>query len=166
MKVLFCTLCHDIRAFENYYTACRCGNMEARWLDPVRGTVQVRAKSRPHARIIGMNNQMLGHALQLANSLYKDYGAAKWKEFHDQATDAPGYVFDKGMRSCWACIVGIGSTSDITWDPEQPDFDENKKPFIPTVSPEHRLRTLQSLYKDVPADELHLFIEKQILGPQ
>jgi len=114
MKLLFCTKCFDIRALEpeGEWTRCRCGNLEARWVDPNRGTVSVRATNRAFARIIGMNNQMLLGAEESLND-------EDWKLLHEIATDAKGYIFDKAFRGCWACIMKVGETGDISWAPEE-----------------------------------------------
>jgi hypothetical protein len=34
---------------------------------------------------------------------------------HEQATDAPGYVFDKSRAGCWAVVVRVGITDDAAW---------------------------------------------------
>jgi hypothetical protein len=122
MKVLYCCKCGDIRAFNETFTSCRCGNTEARWVDPRLGTVHVRAREKAYARIIGLNNSMLRKSAELTDSLYIDYGHSKWKEFHDEATNAPGYIFDKSLRNCWACIMRVGQTTDIAWSPDQNEF--------------------------------------------
>ena len=66
MKALICGACMDIRALEPHgeWTACRCGNVKARWVDPVRGTVKVRAEERGLARILGLNNAFLLKAIE------------------------------------------------------------------------------------------------------
>jgi hypothetical protein len=123
MKVLLCGVCGDIRAFdEGVFTPCKCRRMAAKWVDASRGTVQVIAKNRDKARIIGMNNHMITAALSMPHTAM-DYGASKWKQLHAEATQAPGYIFDDSIRGCWACIVKIGVTNDITWAPEQAVLD-------------------------------------------
>jgi hypothetical protein len=119
MKVLLCGKCFDIRAFDpnGAWTVCRCGNVQARWLDPHRGTVRVKAKDPRTARIIGLNNSFLYNALDTATGRALTMNE-DWRDAHDQATNAPGYVFDKSSRACWACIVEVGQTGDISWEPE------------------------------------------------
>lgn len=115
VKALFCTVCFDIRALDprGDWTHCRCGNVSAKWLDSARGTVSVQAGIRDKARIIGFNNQML----QASVEAHDNEG---WKRMHDEATDAKGYIFDKAMRGCWACILRVSETGDITWEPDEP----------------------------------------------
>lgn len=121
MKALVCGLCFDIRALDPtcQWTKCRCGNTEARWLNPHAGTVSVRAKDRSKARVLGMNNDFLIDGVHNSPT-----GNAAWKLLHRRACNAPGYIFDEGKRGCWACIVQVGETADITWEPEAPE--ENK----------------------------------------
>jgi hypothetical protein len=132
MKVLLCGVCGDIRAFQTWFTPCECRNMAARWLDPNRGTVEVIAKNRDKARIIGMNNQMIRASLDMPDTAM-DYGASKWKQLHAEATQAPGYIFDDSIRGCWACIVKIGVTNDINWASIQTEIDKDPACFDKTV---------------------------------
>jgi hypothetical protein len=124
MKALVCTLCLDIRALDpsGAWTVCRCGNLEARWLDPDKGTVRVRAKDQSRVRMLGLNNQYLigaakgpTHAEMVAAGGQWEW----WRKLHDEATNAPGYVFDKSKRACWATLVKIGETNDIAWETEE-----------------------------------------------
>lgn len=123
MKALLCGLCIDIRALDpsGAPTSCRCGNMQARWLDPQRGTVRVRAKDRSAARILGMNNAFLLKAIDGFHHLEMVEAGGQWeawRKLHVQSTDAKGYIFDKDKRACWACVVKIGETGDIAWEEE------------------------------------------------
>jgi len=121
MKVLLCTLCLDIRALdpEGAWTNCRCGNSEARWLDVDTGSVRCRAKDQRGLRIIGMNNMFL-----LAGSKGPSYADLKvsdrwawWRKLHETATAIEGLIFDHNKRACWATIMKVGDTPDITWEP-------------------------------------------------
>jgi len=116
MKLLFCAKCFDIRAFDptgQTWTSCRCGNMQAKWVDPHAGTVVVRARQREYARIIGLNNAMLYDAAEAPNK-----SSEQWRKAHEHATNAPGYLFDWRVRSCWAVIVRVNEASGVAWDPE------------------------------------------------
>lgn len=131
MKALLCGLCFDIRALEptGKWTMCRCGNLEARWIDPQRGTVSVRAYDKSSARVIGFNNSFLTAAIQGPSHLDMVEAGGHWeawRKLHDVATAAPGYIFDKSMRSCWACVVRVGETGDIKWEPEEKKPEEKK----------------------------------------
>ena len=122
MKVLLCTLCLDIRALdpEGAWTECRCGNCSARWSDTSTGSVRCRAKDQSKLRIIGMNNTFL-----LAGSKGPSYADLKlggrwawWRKLHEAATVAEGLIFDKDKRACWAAILKVGDTNDISWEPD------------------------------------------------
>jgi len=123
-KALLCAKCLDIRALdpECGWTVCRCGNTQARWLDPRAGTVCVKAKNKDFARILGMNNRFLlkgidgfdHHEMIEAGGQWE-----AWRKLHTQSTEAPGYIFDKDMRGCWACIVKVNETRDIKWEEEE-----------------------------------------------
>jgi hypothetical protein len=124
MKALVCTLCLDIRALDpkGAWTACRCGNLEARWLDPDKGTVKVRAKDQSRVRMLGLNNTyLIGAAKGPTHAEMVTAGGQWewWRKLHDDATNAPGYVFDKTKRACWATLVKVGETNDITWETEE-----------------------------------------------
>ena len=121
MKVLLCTKCVDIRALDpaGGWTACRCGNTEARWLDPNAGTVRVRAKNKEFARILGLNNAFLLKAAEgFTHQEMVEAGGQweAWRKLHEECTHAPGFVFDKKFRACWACVMKVNETGDIKWE--------------------------------------------------
>lgn len=114
-------MCLDIRALDPScaWTTCRCGNAQARWEDPHRGTVKVRAADRLSVRILGVNNLFFVQGVEgLPTEMITQAGgtSAAWRALHDKATSAPGYIFDKGHRGCWACIFKVGDTSDVSWE--------------------------------------------------
>ncbi len=121
MKAIICFWSGTVHidSFTEQWTACQCGNVRARWLDPHAGTVAVAARDRESVRLLGLNNHLLMPALQA--SRWRDEGHPRgqsWDEFrelHDRATDAPNHVFDKSRAGCWAVIVRIGATSDVRW---------------------------------------------------
>jgi hypothetical protein len=120
MKLLFCIRCGDIRAFDaGEWTLCKCGRMAAKWRDANAGTVHVIADDKSNVRFIGMNNSFLYNAIK--GGLHEDH-----RNYHEKATQAPGYLFDKSMRNCWACIVKVGDSSDITYHDNQKWIDEGK----------------------------------------
>lgn len=123
MKALVCTICVDIRALDpsGAWTVCRCGNAEARWLDPNMGTVRVKAKDQTRVRILGLNNEFLVAAVKGPTHLEMVSAGGQWewwRKLHEKACDAKGYVFDKDKRGCWACLVKVNETNDITWEPD------------------------------------------------
>lgn len=112
--ICYCDTVH-IHTFTTDWTACSCGNVKARWIDPKRGTVVAAAKDRSKVRLLGMNNDYLIHAI-------KNCEAMTWREFrmlHAQAVDAPGYLFDIERIGCWAVIVEIGRSNDVRWATEE-----------------------------------------------
>lgn len=131
MKVLFCKKCGDIRAFSNIeFTYCKCNNVGAKWDNPVTGTVLVRAKEREYVRIIGLNNSFLMADKPDTLVTGRDEW---WRDRHNLATVAPGYLFDRHFRNCWACIIKVGESNDVKWDdneivkPKWPKGDENSQ---------------------------------------
>lgn len=129
MKLLFCGKCFDIKAFSTEFTPCKCGNLEVRWVDPERGTFEAKAKVKQRARIIGMNNSFLYQAFNLPQIGIQIPGSDEgWRQAHDRATNAPGYLFDKKHRACWAGIFQIGQTADGKWAAgHEPYWEEIKK---------------------------------------
>ncbi len=120
MKALVCAACMDIRALEPHgeWTTCRCGSSSARWLDPKAGTVKCKGSPR-NVRILGLNNRYLLEAVRSPE--HEDLVTAGgqwewWRQLHDKAIDAPNYIFDKSKRACWATVVLVGETNDISWE--------------------------------------------------
>lgn len=99
------------------WVVCQCGSSAVRWEDPKAGKLVVAARDRSAVHGLGLNNDLLIRALAAPGQMWEDY-----RNWHDIATDAPGYVFDKSRASCWAVIFAIGSTSDTRWasDEENP----------------------------------------------
>lgn len=99
------------------WQVCQCGCTGARWEDPEAGRLIVACRGdRGRVFGLGLNNQLLLPAITASGQMWQDY-----RRWHDAATDAPGYVFDKAKAGCWAVVFRIGSTSDTRWatDPEQ-----------------------------------------------
>jgi hypothetical protein len=111
-------ICRDsssihILSFTTEWTMCQCGNVKARWEDPHAGTMVAATRSisdRERVRLLGLNNQLLWPALTARGQMWEDF-----REWHDHATSAPDYVFDKTRAACWAVVARIGSTSDTRW---------------------------------------------------
>jgi hypothetical protein len=156
MKALLCGLCFDIRALDpnSQWVVCRCGNMAARWEDPLSGKVLVRAKNKDRARMLGLNNRFLEPgALVEAH----EADCSFWKNLHSAATNAPGFLFDQKFRGCWAAIYSVGETGDTRWDPgaedtlpppsleptERPPPASEPVPAPPTDSSLHKLATVK-----------------------
>lgn len=95
---------------------CQCGCTGAKWDDPEAGTLAVASPLRDKVLGLGLSNALLHPAVTRPGQMWEDY-----RNWHDAATDAPGYVFDKAKAGCWAVVFRIGSTSDTRWatDAEQ-----------------------------------------------
>lgn len=96
--------------------------MAARWADELTGTVEVLAQNKSAVRFIGLHNKVLAATI-LTDIVSND----AWQELHDVATNAPGYVFDKSRRNCWAAVLRMAETSDINFHPDQILIDKNEK---------------------------------------
>lgn len=117
MKAFLCGYCADIQALQSEWRTCKCGVTSAHWVDPFRGTAEFRQPAPPadgsHCFLLGLNNHLLAPALRGELAMFEDFRAA-----HERATDAPNHVFDKSRANCWAVIVRVGQTSDVTWAAE------------------------------------------------
>lgn len=111
MKAVICAITGGVHIHTpgvGKWEICQCGATGAKWEDPEAGKLLVACRgSRLKVCVLGLNNQLLGPALSLPGQAWEDYRA-----WHDLATDAPGYVFDKSRAGCWAVVFRIGSTDD------------------------------------------------------
>ena len=114
MKAIICARGSvEIFSFTSEWTLCRCERVAAKWLDPRAGTVVVATKflgDREYVKLLGLNNQLLVRAVGARGQSWEDY-----RDWHDLATDAAGYIFDKSRASCWAVVAMIGTTNDVRW---------------------------------------------------
>lgn len=95
-------------------TQCKCGNMTARWLDPQRGTVRVKALDKSAVRFIGLNNSFLSQTLFAPDMTHHE-----WRDLHAiTCNQASGYLFHEGHRNCWAVLIKVGDSNDIAWEEE------------------------------------------------
>lgn len=115
MKGLACAKCFDIRALprDNLTpVSCQCGNTTGWWLDGRQGTARYTAEAPYAAWGVGFNNRFLV-------AVFSGYGAIpdseKMRACHDQATDAPGYYFDKSRYGCWAVLFKPGNATGVEW---------------------------------------------------
>jgi len=111
MKAIICFAHGDmhIHSFTTEWTPCACGNVKAKWVDPMSGTVLVAAKDYEKVRILGLNN----HYLIPATLGGGDPTWQAFRQFHDLAVNAPGYIFDKEKASCWAVVISVGRSNDV-----------------------------------------------------
>jgi hypothetical protein len=113
-----CGRCGDIRALDpepTVWVTCRCGNLSGHWTEPYRGICEFKALDKSRAFGLGLNNHLLMPALRGELAMHEDFRA-----FHELATDAPGFVFDKTKCGCWAVPFRIGATSDTSFVKEEP----------------------------------------------
>lgn len=108
MKALVCGRCGDIQALMDEWRSCKCGNVEAHWTDGRLGLAEFRCRDYGTAFLLGLNNRVLGPALNGELG-----GNEEWRRAHEAATDAPGYIFDRSKKDCWAVIVRMGATADV-----------------------------------------------------
>lgn len=113
-KALYCGLCGTLRSFlsTGAITMCECGSLTGWWEDPRRGIARLfspRVDARDFGRIIGMHNGFLRDAVQ------EHGGSPVHRTLHDHHTDAPGYLFDKSQRGCWAIVIAPGESNDTRW---------------------------------------------------
>jgi len=117
VKAVICTIREGVHIHTpgvDRWEVCQCGQTGAKWEDPEAGRLIVACRSdRSKVRGLGLNNQLLLRAVTLPGQAWEDY-----REWHDIATDAPGYVFDKAKAGCWAVVFRVGSTSDTRWATE------------------------------------------------
>ncbi len=118
VKAVICTSSGDLHIHTPgtvRWEICQCGHTGARWEDPNAGKLIVAVRSdRDKVRGLGLNNQLLlPAAVTSRGQVWETY-----REWHDKATDAPGYVFDKARAGCWAVVFLVGSTSDTRWATE------------------------------------------------
>jgi hypothetical protein len=122
VKAIICFADGEIHlnSFGTDWTACACGNVCAKWIDPQRGTAVVAARDREKVRLLGLNNRYLVPAIEPGGRslLWEEY-----QKLHDATTDAPGYLFDKSKVGCWAAVVQIGRSNDVRWATNE-EYDE------------------------------------------
>lgn len=117
MKAVICSAAGPVHIHTpgtSGWVICQCGNTGVKWEDPQAGRLVVASRNDlilGAVRVLGLNNQMLLPAIGAPHR-------PNWAEsraWHDVATDAPGFVFDKSRGGCWAVVFGVGSTGDTRW---------------------------------------------------
>ena len=121
MKVLVCSICVSVHSFptDGTWRVCDCKAAAGRWVDPQRGTVEFAEQVAGAAYFIGLHNHFLMSAMPPAY-VYQRTDEA-WRALHDETTQAPGYLFDRERRNCWACVVRPGASSDSKLLAEWPE---------------------------------------------
>jgi hypothetical protein len=137
-KAAICVHCWDIVSprrdwrIDRSWRWCECDHMAVRWRDGGRGLLEVSACHGPESvRVIGINNQFLESAI-LGHPEGRGYTADEWRDLHRESCEAvdPYYLFHADNRACWALVVRVGESGDVTFVP-YPDanrmrFDEKE----------------------------------------
>lgn len=117
MKAIICAVRGDVHIHtpgSTKWEICQCGQTGAYWEDPNAGKLIVACRSYiDKVFVLGLNNQLLLPAITRGGSW------ADVRRWHDSATAAPGYIFDKSNADCWSVVFRPGQTSDTRWATEQ-----------------------------------------------
>lgn len=122
-KAAYCTHCSDIFSPCRDWTAnrawrwCQCDHAAVRWLDGARGQLEVTAVHGPeYVRVLGLNNAFLEAA---AGPLGATLTAEEWRVLHARCAEVvqPYYLFHESNRACWALVVAVGESGDVTFVP-------------------------------------------------
>jgi hypothetical protein len=118
-KVALCISCSDIIAPYHHWQTdrrwrwCQCDGMAVRWRDGSRGLIEVTSLAgREYVRVIGLNNMFLEQAVGRQTP-----GGAWWRQLHEDCAELvePHYLFSKENRNCWAAVVRVDETGDVTF---------------------------------------------------
>lgn len=122
-KAALCMHCSDIISpYRDWQTNrawrwCQCQHAATRWADGDRGLVEVTAVHGPDfVRVIGLNNAFLEAAASPSGAVFT---TEEWRRLHTACAGvvAPHYLFHKDQRDCWALVVAVGGSGDITFVP-------------------------------------------------
>lgn len=114
MKALLCGRCGDIQALQVEWRSCKCGQTRARWIDPKCGTAEFTVPEDGvvnQSFVLGLNNHLLVPAMEGRLGMFQDF-----RDAHERATYAPEHVFDKSRAACWAVVIRVGATRDVSWE--------------------------------------------------
>lgn len=121
-KAAMCTTCRQVigprTTGQDQWQWCAepCLHTAVRWRDSFRGLLEVTSLHGPEGVIIiGLHNGFLAALPAFKTGT----PAEKWREHHDFVTNAPGYLFDKSKRDCWAVVVRPGESNDTFFMPYQ-----------------------------------------------
>lgn len=121
-KAAICVHCMDIVSphgdwrTDRSWRWCECDHMAVRWRDGTQGLLEVTAVHGPDfVRVLGINNSFLIGAIESG----KTFTPEEWRLFHADSTQlvAPHYLFHKDKRDCWALLVAVGESGDVTFVP-------------------------------------------------
>jgi len=119
-KAVICVPCGQIvgpisRWEENRdwnWCADPCHHTGVRWRDGYKGLLEVTSfHGALDLRVIGLHNGFL----QSVTSIPMTHAGHRGE--HERATHAPGYLFDRSKRDCWAVVVRVGESNDVFFIP-------------------------------------------------
>lgn len=116
MKVLVCMDCSDIVApyrEDGKWRRCQCGRSAVTWTSGNQGLLLLSHKyNRSKVRVLGLNNAFFITALEGGIT-----SAETWRMIHQASIEEvePHYLFHKNNRACWACVIAVGETGDVTF---------------------------------------------------
>jgi hypothetical protein len=122
-KAVLCMHCSDlVSPYRDWQTDrrwrwCQCEHAAVRWVDGARGLLEITAVHGPeHVRVLGLNNTFLVAAVAGART------GVQWRDLHERtcAAAGPGYLFSMENRDCWALVVAVGESGDVTFVPYPP----------------------------------------------
>lgn len=119
-KAALCTHCYDIVAPHREWKTnrswrwCECEHMGVRWRDGDQGLIEVTAMhGKEHVRILGLNNHFLIRAVDRPPA-----DGTAWRQAHEASCNAAagtGYLFGSDRRGCWALVVRVGESGDVSF---------------------------------------------------
>lgn len=121
-KAVLCIACSDIvsplRAWQTdrSWRWCQCDHTAVRWRDGTRGLLEVTSlHGASGLRVIGFDNAFLVEAVAFGRG--GRTSAADWRDLHARTCRdvPPGYLFHADNRDCWALVVAVGESGDVTF---------------------------------------------------
>jgi hypothetical protein len=123
VKIALCVHCTDFVtprrnwSVDRAWRWCQCGHTGVRWRDGARGLLEVTSlHGHDGVRVVGMNNLFLQKAV-IAPQARGGLSFPEWRDLHQTCAQAvePGYLFHVDKRDCWALIVQVGESGDVTF---------------------------------------------------
>lgn len=131
-KAIMCTTCGQIVGprprTQEVWTWCSdpCVHSAVRWRDGAKGLLEVTSMHGPEGVVvIGLHNAFIAQ-LGAATALSDE----QWRTTHRMVTDAPGYLFDKSKRDCWAVLTRVGQSNDVFFMPYQEVWNTRVTPPV------------------------------------
>lgn len=118
-KLAMCLDCSDIvmpypdSDVTKEWRHCYCRRCSVAWEDGKLGKLLVgHSRGRNHVRVIGMNNLFL-----YSDETVNIGDDNDWKQRHAETSAKCGdhYLFHHTRRDCWACIIAVGQTGDVSF---------------------------------------------------